>query len=102
MTSTSKSPESSLRSRFAALHAAVLLSTVFWANSAHAYLGEKAVKWAVANLAMPLGFICILIALVASKFNPKMAGGAAIVAVICIVVAFLASQGNQVIQVLQP
>ncbi|MCY1023953.1 hypothetical protein [Pyxidicoccus sp. MSG2] len=51
---------------------------------------------------MPLGISAIVIALVAAKFNPKAAAGAAMVAIICIVIAFVASQGQQVIQVMQP
>jgi hypothetical protein len=102
MQQTSKPPESSLRSQLAAVQAAVLVTGLFWATSAHAYLGEKALKWAVANITMPMGLIAIVVALVSAKFNPKMAGGAAMVAIICLVVGFLTSQGNQVIQVLQP
>lgn len=88
--------------QLAGFQVALIAAVCTWAVDAHAYLGEKAIKWAVANITMPLGVACIIIALVSAKFNPKAAASAGFVALICIVIAFVASQGQQVIQVMQP
>ncbi|WNZ66220.1 hypothetical protein QEG98_42130 (plasmid) [Myxococcus sp. MxC21-1] len=82
--------------------ASLAIAVVLYASTAHAYLGEKALTWAVSNIVLPLGVIAIVGALGAAKFNPKMASGAMFVAIICIVIAFISGQGNQLIQVMKP